>query len=256
MKKIIAILIVCISPLAFSADETVRDFSVGSEPVLELENISGNIIVTQGGSGNISVTAIIHDDRIEVRMEQDGDRVRVHTDYPNNIRNTKGGVDFEINFPADGNLDIESVSGNIEVEGVSGKLELRSVSGRVKGTDLAGDLEMRSVSGNVVMTGVNAEHLDAKSISGDVRFSEGSFGGNGSYRFSSTSGDIQLEYDADDAFTLSGKTVSGGIRPGNTGLRVSKAKYGPSSSIQGDVNGGGATVKVSSVSGSIKMNAN
>ncbi|MDJ0839284.1 MAG: DUF4097 family beta strand repeat-containing protein [Acidobacteriota bacterium] len=255
MKNLFVLLLLSLSALVFSADEMTRDFSVGASPVLELENVSGNISIINSVDGNIGVTAVVHDDRIEVHMEQDGDRVRIKTVYPKTY-NIRGGVDFEVTFPANGNLDIESVSGNVEADGIRGNIDLSSVSGRIKATALAGDLNLKSVSGNVVMNEVDAEHVEAKSVSGDVRFSEGTFHGNGSYRFSSTSGDIRLEYDGDSAFTISGKTVSGGIRPGNSGLSVRKAKYGPSSSLDGDVNGGGVRVKVSTVSGSIKLEAN
>lgn len=254
MKKFFVLLLTLSAVSAFAEDLTNREFEVGNNPTLELSNISGEVTIEVGEVDLITVEAVIHDDRIDVIMEQDGDTVKVKTEYPKGRKgNFKGGVDFIVTFPPNGTLDISSVSGNVEASNIDGQLSLKTVSGTVRADGLRGDLELSTVSGSVILKNTNAQNISATSVSGSVRFESGALDGD-SYTFSTTSGRVYLNVDGDDHFTLTGSTVSGSIRA--EGFNVKKAKYGPQKSVNGAYGDGGAEVSVSVVSGGITIKEN
>jgi len=259
MKKCFLILLLSLSwnlSARTNRDNSAREFSVGGNAALELENISGDITITAGDSNTISIRADIEDDRIEVIMDQDGDRVTVETVYPNNFRGgKKSSVHFTVEVPSETKLDIHSISGNIEAEGISGEINLKSTSGDIKATSLEGELSFKSISGDVTMRQLGPSNVEANSISGDVELNEDSFAGE-SYLLASTSGDVLLNYGANAAFTVTGRTVSGGVRSNDDDVRVVKAKYGPTTKLDGDVNGGGAKVTLNSISGRVELSQN
>ena len=249
MYKVSIVFLLAVS--ALFGGEATREFEVGDGAVLNLTNISGDITVRQGDNNLITITSTQKDDRIEVTMEQSGNTITVKTNYPkgNNYRN--GGVDFEVTFPADGDLNLQSVSGSVQVTSIAGDHNLKSVSGNVVARDLAGELSLNSVSGDVDMSEMGIANIDANSVSGDVKY-QGGFQGD-SYAFNSTSGDVVLTYESSSAFNLRGQSVSGSIDSDSDSLVVHTQKYSGMKSVSGDINGGGAEVSVNTVSGRIRV---
>jgi len=239
---------------AVFSGETTREFQVGDGATLNLSNISGDITVTHGKSNQITITSIQKDDRIEVTMEQVGDTVTVKTIYPKGNNKNLGGVDFQVSFPSEGSLDIQSVSGSIEVTGVAGSQSLKSVSGDIVARGLAGELSLDSVSGDVDMAEMNGANINANSVSGDIKY-RGGFPGE-EYNFNSTSGGVQIDYVGGAACILKGQSISGSIDSDNDGLTIHTQKYSGMKSVSGDVNGGGAEVSVNTVSGNIRIGTN
>jgi len=251
MKRFFLILLAVAGFQALAAENMSRVFTVGSNPELLLENISGDIDVQPGASDTVEIDARIQDDRIGVSMEQQGDRVIVKVDYPKDFRG-RGGVDFTVIFPAEGRLEIESVSGDIAISDISGNLDLRTVSGDIDARGLSGDLDLASVSGDVEVLDATVARLVANATSGDVVY-RGSLSPDGRYTLTTTSGDVRLVYPDGASFRVSASTVSGSIQAGDAGLRVEKPKYGPGASLKGNVGGGGPEIKMTTVSGSVRL---
>ena len=247
MKKVLVIAIMMVACVAMAAES--YDFQVGGSPELDLTNISGNIDVEAGNGGEIVVEYTKKDDRYEIDMQQDGDRVIIKVEVPEGVRNLKGGVHFTVRFPSEGALDITSVSGNIGVEDIAGSLRLKSVSGNVKLNNSGGNLKVESVSGDVILNGIAASDVDASVVSGNVEFS--GMINDGRYDFNSISGNVELYYTSGSSFELDGRTVSGGIKVSDDDLRVKRPKYGPGASVKGSVNGNGARIDANTVSGKI-----
>lgn len=254
MKKMLGVLVTMMLVLgAMAADTDTRQFEVGVSPELDLKNVSGDVILRQGDADRIVVTYDKKDDDIEVYMDQRGDRVVVEVKYPERRwrKSYKGGVHFEIAFPAEGELDISTVSGSIEMEGIYGTIALKTVSGDINVIDSAGDLNLEVVSGVVTMKDIGDADINASAVSGQVKYSGGDLNGNN--EFSTVSGSISVFYNADAAFTVNGSVMSGNISADNDGVRVKKAKYGPQTSVRGSVNGGGGVLDLNSVSGNIRL---
>ena len=251
MMRFLLISLLLLGVAGTAAENMNRSFDVGASPELLLENISGDIDIQPGASDTIEIVAQIHDDRIEVSMEQQGDRVIVKVDYPRRT-STRGGVDFTVIFPSEGRLEIESVSGDISIVDIAGNIDLGTVSGDIDARGLGGNLELSSVSGDVEVLDASAERLRANTTSGDVVY-RGSLYDGGSYSLTTTSGDARLVYPDGASFSVSASTVSGSIRAGDTGIRVNKPKYGPGANLKGAVGSGGPDIDMTTVSGSVRL---
>jgi len=234
------------------AQDTTHRFDVGEKPQLILKNMSGEINIKSGKSGQVTITVLRVADPKDVEITQNGDRIRVKTRSGAGNKRSYRGASFEIEFPEKGELEISTLSGDVTVKGVSGYLRLRSVSGDIEVKRLSGRLALHSVSGDVSMTETGACEVDAVSMSGDISYSRGSLVG-GDYSFSSTSGNVLVAYEQEASFSLSGRTISGTITDRSGAFKITRAEYSNITSVKGSVGSGDVRVQANSVSGNIRI---
>ena len=197
-------------------EELVRTIPMEPGGRLTLRNVEGGITVTGVDGDDLTIRATKRasrrggdDDalaRVEIEIEERGNRVIVETDYPGHRRSfleslgdlLGGGrrerrepfvaVDYRVAMPRGAGVTIESFAGNVTVEAVDGETRVETVSGDVRLTSLArlvaiesfsGDLELsdvragdaltaRTVSGRIDIDQVRAPRLEVKSFSGAV----------------------------------------------------------------------------------------
>ncbi len=143
-----------------------------------------------------------------------------------------------------------TVSGDLRVSDLSGEVFLKSVSGDVYAVNIKGSIGAEAVSGDLELTGVaEADSVRAKTVSGDIVF-RGSINRAGRYDLKSHSGDVEMVIPPDSAFDLEAETFSGRI---TTDFEVRVSGKISRKELSGAVNGGGATVRLSSFSGDIKL---
>ncbi len=229
--------------------------------------------------------------KVKIEVTQEGDLVRIETKYPKGEKNWGGeslnvSVDYKIWIPEKAALKARSISGDVTAEAIGGPADLDAVSGNVRLTKAAAGAECNSVSGGVIVSGVTgdaflksvsgdikadkikgsveaetvsggvelldvseASSVRAKALSGDVVY-RGRINRQGKYAFKAHSGDVELYLPGDSAFDFEADTFSGGIES-DFEVKV-MGKMSPRE-MTGTVNGGGATLKVSSFSGDIKL---
>lgn len=131
-------------------------------------------------------------------------------------------------------VNADCISGDIDVQNATGTVSVGSTSGTVRVTNAEGDVSVGSTSGNVYVTQeqemISAIHVNV--ISGDVQVKlnpHAAFDINSE----STSGDFSTNFDV---------TVSGNVSDRVIGEDFS-----------GKVNGGGALIDISTVSGDIRV---
>ncbi len=206
---------------------------------LVVQNIMGNIQVTGGSGRTVEVTAVkkagrygeIEDVTVETIELDNG--VALCVRYPGQGRRRDGGSedgekspcswnswngshdrnDTELNFtirvPAGLILKIGTVSGDLAASNLEGELELSSVSGDVRLDGGRGQrIELETVSGDVDLLDVRARDVTGNTVSGEVTF-RGPILDDGSYEFTTTSGDITLGLRDRPNATLSAATFSG-----------------------------------------------
>lgn len=233
-----------------------RKVKITRDGRLSVDNISGDITVTGGGSGDeITIEAIkrTRGNRdqlaaIEIDIEERGGRVDVRT-IPT-ARNTRASVDYTITIPSSVSIEVRSISGDVQVTNVQGTVRGETVSGDITMTGTPNLENARSVSGDVRLTGV--------STNGDLTAGSGS--GNLTARglkvrgleLSSISGDMILTDVICDR--LGAKSVSGDV---DFGGRIIKGGRYEFTSHSGDIrlrlrNPGGFELNGSSFSGSIR----
>jgi len=182
-------------------DKLSKTLRLGKNGTFDLQNVSGDVVVTGGGGNEVRIEAIKrvrHPNEsearallqaIDVRMEERNGNVEVRTDYPR--RNWSGGVDFTVTLPRDANVILRSVSGDLRVSMLNGDLRAETISGDLVATavkrirqakTISGDLEItdtdgdevaaQTISGTLMARGIKARSVDLTSVSGDVRITD------------------------------------------------------------------------------------
>ncbi len=204
------------------SDVLERTFSVGARVRIEASTTAGDLVVSPGPGGEVTVRVEGGADAYAV--ERVGDVVLVRPQRSGFFSRASGcNVFLEVPESADLSLvctsgdiivnatvhDLEatSASGDIRIEGIARRGSVRTASGDVFVGDVGERLEVTTASGTV-RCGTIGRDLSATSGSGDVYVD----GIGESAEAKTASGDIQIH--RFDGVELVAKTFSGGIRIG------------------------------------------
>ncbi len=229
--------------------------------------------------------------KVAIEISEEGNVLRIETKYPRSGKFWGGeSVNVSVNYwlwiPEQAGLKVKNVSGDIDVEGtggaldvsaISGDVNLRKTRGRAESSAISGDLEISGITGDVFLKSVSGDitanlikgSVEAETVSGDIELTEVSeaatvrvkalsgeivYRGNvnpaGSYSLKSHSGNVELYLPANSAFDFVAETFSGSII---TDFEIKVTGRISPKEMSGVVNGGGASVKLSSFSGDIKL---
>lgn len=148
-------------------------------------------------------------------------------------------VSYEILVPRNSNLNLTAKNGGIAVRSVEGNIEFTTQNGGVSVKDAAGDVKGRTTNGGV-----------------SVELSGTNWRGNG-LDVETTNGGVHLSIPENFAARIETGTVNGGFKSEIGALNVSEDGNGShgrtKKRISTDLNGGGATVRVVTVNGGIKI---
>lgn len=220
----------------------------GQETDIVIEVPESAKIKFQGVSSDISVSNMTND-------------VRAKT--------VSGDVDLK---QLNGNrVEVETVSGDVDAKSLTGRISLSTVSGDIKDNDSTGRIEYYAVSGDIKVNGEAAEVV-ASVISGDLEITLknvidaelSSVSGNvdaklelsddGLLKMSTVSGNLNLALQKEvNAYIKVDSNAGGRITNQLTDDKVEKAKYGPHSKLSTQAGSGSASVKMSTVSGNVKL---
>ncbi|MDH7511323.1 MAG: DUF4097 family beta strand repeat-containing protein [Clostridiales bacterium] len=229
--------------------------------------------------------------KVTIEITTEGNVLRIETRYPKSGRFWGGeSVNVSVNYwlwiPEKAGLKVKNISGDIDVEGtagvldlsaISGDVNLRKSSGRAECNTISGDLEISGIAGDVFLKSVSGDitayrikgSIEAETVSGDVELKEvseastvrvkalsgeivysGDINPAGTYSLKSHSGSVELYLPANSAFDFAAETFSGNI---TTDFEIKVTGKISPKEMSGVVGGGGATVKLSSFSGDIKL---
>jgi len=190
-------------------ERTTKTLRLGSDGLLELGNIAGDITVTRGTGSDTTVEIVktargrdMDDAREQLQMvtvdvsERSG-RAEIKTNYPsdnrrNNRRNFNVSVDYTVTAPAGTRITVETISGSVKISDIKGDINANSISGDVRITgagrvgsaktisgtveineaQVDGPLESSSVSGDVILRRVKARRIEAGSVSGNLKLED------------------------------------------------------------------------------------
>ena len=182
--RLIALAIVASLPVPLHAqkpevtEKTSKSFKVGSSGTLDISNVSGNVVVNEGGTDTIVIDAVkkfrgaaadAKDQfaRATIEMVERAGRVDVKTIYT--AHNTRVSIDYAVTAPAGTSVFAHSISGDVKVTNIKGEVRADTVSGDVTATGTPGATLVRTVSGDAVASGIDHQNdLRVSSISGDV----------------------------------------------------------------------------------------
>ena len=208
-----------------------------------------------------------------------------------NRRNLDVSVAFTVAAPEGTRIIAKSISGNIQARDINGGLTLETVSGSVRivsaartatGRSISGDIEivdtkidgpleagtisgtvrlrnmsarsiaLNTVSGDLDLDNITADRVGGQAISGTITF-RGDLQPNSRYEFTSHSGSIRLAIPPSSGFQIEASSFSGSI---NTDIPVTMGGAQPGRrgrGLRGTAGGGGATLDLTTFSGSISI---
>lgn len=265
--------------LAFSqltAAETRKEFryTVGNGATISVANMSGNITVRPGAGRQVSITAALNSDKVEINSRQSGNRIENRTHFLSKASGEAARVNYEITAPADISLNIESASGEISIEGINGIISVETESATVSVKNGGGGfVQLQSVNGNLLLsdlkqtrvqavstggaielTNVTGPKVSARSTSGAIRM-RGDCAGGGNYSLANHSGDIELMLPANASIELQARSVKGSVendfpfqKNSNPPFPVSEGR-----AFAGTSNNGSSSVELRSFSGKIRV---
>ncbi|OFV95561.1 MAG: hypothetical protein A3F68_00710 [Acidobacteria bacterium RIFCSPLOWO2_12_FULL_54_10] len=274
--QLIAIVgLVNLAGMAASAELIQRTFPVAANATLLLRSHSGKIKIQGWDQAQIEIKGDRASELVDVSIMGEEQKVVVQTHLTREkLSPDEARVDFEIRVPRQAIVRVESERGTVSVQNVEGSVTVETVSSSVELFRLKGNISARTMDGPIVIRSAEGR-VTADSISGDISFAqvnstelvgttnagiiryEGEFGMDGSYVLNNYSSPIVIVTSNRASFDVTARAVSGSIEnnldirpiPMGSPLRPST----PGKFLQGRFNGGRSTVKVSSYSGTIKL---
>jgi DUF4097 and DUF4098 domain-containing protein YvlB len=267
-------------------DRMDRTFPAKERPLIYVRNSDGRVRLNASSSQAVRVVAIKEAvrgagteearreaARIEIRIEQVGNRIEAEAKYPRWSGNWNHGpmvlVHFEITGPAASDVDAHTSDGALEVDGFSGQLDLSTSDGKLTATNCAGSIKSHVSDGEMRITRMQGG-LEARSSDGpmllegtfkglDIRSSDGKVDitvrpGSAMDRpwsVQSSDGDVRLQLPEGFSADLDVSTSDGRIQMDHpvtmTGGKISEHH------ITGKLNAGGPTLRIHASDGSVTI---
>ena len=194
----------------------------------------------QGGSGSsldiqTNKQSGLFDDpnNIQVNIQQSGNTITVNADAGGGGFLSDRSVDFTITVPQNANLDLQTNSGDISVNNVNGLATLTTNSGDISATgdNFTANSSLQTTSGDVqtsgdtlgdstaITTASGDIHLDNDTLQGSETFNatsgnidfNGTVDPKGTYQFKVVSGDITINLQPGQSYSITAQTTSGSI---------------------------------------------
>ncbi len=218
-------------------------FTLGAGGNVSVNNVNGAIRVTAWDQDEVEIIAVKkakgglfgsgedYLDQVRIEIEESEDGVSVRTAYPSGWRNKgKVSVYYELRVPLETNLELDTTNGKILAAGVTGDVAAETTNGRI---------ELEEVSGSI----------RANTTNGSIRAELLSHNGQ-DLRFNTTNGSISLAVPEDIKAQVKAGVTNGSI---DTDLPITLRGKMSRRSINGEVNGGGALIRLSTTNGSIRI---
>ncbi|MEL7060549.1 MAG: DUF4097 family beta strand repeat-containing protein [Acidobacteriota bacterium] len=236
-------LVACLTSLPLLAAERTwsETYPLSAGGSVGLENVNGDLVVEVWDRAEVSIDATIEGrsatavDALEIEVSASDQSIEIETYSPGKSWGSDDGivVDFVLRMPRGAHLDdVTLVNGSLTVEGVEGDVEASLVNGNLLARDLGGSADLESVNGGIE---ASFTRLDA-SDSIDVE---------------AVNGSVLVILPANLSATIDAETVHGSIT-NSFGLEIEKGRW-VGAELDGVVGGGGATVSIENVNGSIEI---
>jgi DUF4097 and DUF4098 domain-containing protein YvlB len=213
-----------------------KTYPAGQNVRLSLMNRSGTVTVEGWDRTDINIAALLDAPAANIVPQNLSGTITINLVRDNEGRGEVGNVNFLIRVPYYAMVDIETRIGNLSVSNVRSGLVRAKISSE----------------GDITLTNIGASTVSAENVIGDIFF-DGELQENGSYRFSSTKGNINLRIPIDSSFRVvatapSTRNISfGSFSNGNMNY------LGNGRRIVGRFGEGSATLSVTNQQGSIKF---
>ena len=209
-----------------------KRYPAGKDVRVELKNISGTIVVESWNKDEIRLSATLESKHAHVVPRQIDQCLVVDVMSDNRGVGDVGDINFKLQVPVNSSVDLETRRGNISVANIRSGLVRAHVSSE-------GDIEL---------TNINATHVIAQNVIGNIFF-DGEFSSGGTYEFKSNKGDITIRIPGNSAFRLVAASPMRKIALNDFWNNNFKTQDGRK--YVGDVGDGRSSVSVTNFSGQI-----
>jgi DUF4097 and DUF4098 domain-containing protein YvlB len=222
------------SPFEISAQKKFSKSYPASKNVrLQLTNRSGTITVSGWDRSEVKISASLEAPAANIEPQNLSGTIVVNLIKDNQGRNEVGNVNFDIKVPFYSSVDIETRMGNLNVRDIGGGFVRAHITSE----------------GDITLTNISAGAVSAENLIGDIFF-DGEIQSNGTYRFTSTRGNINLRIPFNSSFRLVATAPSTrNISLGS--FSNSSMNFGDGRRVFGKVGDGNASLTVTNQRGSI-----
>lgn len=220
---------------------------------IEIKGVNGDITAEPASGSEVEVSAVrkgrrSDPDGVRIEVVTHGEGVTICAVYPDvdgranecqpgdggrmNTRDNDVTVAFTVRVPAGVRFAGRTVNGDVTTSAA-----------------LAGPVSLRTVNGSAEFS--TSSHGEASTVNGSIKATLGSALWQGTLSFETVNGSITVDLPADLSAEVRAKTVNGDITtdfPLTVTGRVSRR------SLSGTIGGGGRTLELGTVNGSVKLN--
>jgi DUF4097 and DUF4098 domain-containing protein YvlB len=166
--------------------------------VVDIENISGDIVITGGGGTDVRIEATkrVRNPRdgqarallqeVQIEVAERSRRIEIRTRQPR-ARTTMSEVDYTLAVPSGVDIVVKTISGDVRIGNVRGELHaetisgdvalmsvgqvraVKTVAGNIEIADTEGDVTASSINGDLILRDVKGRSLALETVSGDLR---------------------------------------------------------------------------------------
>ena len=218
------------STLASAQTRQQKTFTCGPKPTISVTNEYGPIAVRAGADNQVVVTYILHSDRVEVDTNRSGDRIAIESHLLQGANSSTGQVDYELVVPTGSSIILQSNSGPLSAQNLRGDVTMEGAAANIDLRDISDDhIHVKTLSGNITLLEIHQVHVVASTLGGDVTMKnvngplvevssntgkihyDGDFGGSGSYKLNSHTGDIDASIPATASVEVTASSVKGQV---------------------------------------------
>ncbi|HQT91431.1 MAG TPA: hypothetical protein PL001_05330 [Candidatus Kryptobacter bacterium] len=231
-----------------ASEKFQQSYALSAGGTVSLQNINGNVKITTWDKNEVKIEAVKYADdkndldNLKIEIDASNDIVAIHTRYPEERDEHHGHgyeVEYTLTIPKGAKLDkVDLINGNIDISGVTGTVAASTVNGAIHAEDLVGGCDLKTINGEV---GAEFGAMAAESFA----------------RLKSVNGAVVLSMPGSSNANVEACTTMGHIT-NDFGLQSSQesdedAYVKMGDSIHGKIGKGGASLRVETVNGSIRI---
>lgn len=240
------------------AETFTKDFkkvvAFQSNGKIEVKTTNGNIEITSWDQNTVEIRAEIKVkspsrreaerifEKVEILINKSNHRISIEPDYPRKQggdgfldwifgSGTSVVVNFSIRVPRESDLDLRSTNGRLSISEVEGESTLKTTNGSI---------DAERLKGSVIGSTTN----------GSIALQVSQFQANDSIDLSTTNGSIKLTLTEDVKADIKASTVNGSVR---TDFPITISGKMNRKRLSGVINGGGGSIELATVNGSITI---
>lgn len=231
--------------LATVTEKFDQTYPLTADGVVSLENINGDVEIVGWEKNEVSLEAVKRAksdeglQQIEILVDREPSRLSIKTKYPKGKwgffwfggNNGRAEVRYKLMVPAGASLKkIDTVNSDITVRGVRGAMDLDTVNGTIEASGLTANGRFDTVNGSIT--------IDYDSLPEGTKV-----------LLDSVNGSCRIKLPKDASFNLEADNVNGRV---SCDLPITLEKTGRHH-LRGKVGNGGASVRLDSVNGSLRV---